>query len=224
MTEGAAVRWPGIECRPYRRGDRSAVREICCETGHLGDPIDPYFGDREVFADFVTLWYTDVDPAWSFVAVDRGRVVGYLLGCADSMRYNREAPRLWRRLALKAVARGVILRPSTAPMASRLLVDFLTERPSFGWYGERFPAHLHINLLPEARGRGAGRMLMEAFCGALQSAGVPGVFLETSCENERAVAFFEAMGFEPLHAAPSPGGRSADGGRLHVLGMGMRLS
>ena len=27
--------------RGYRRSDREAVRKLCCDTGFLGDPIDP---------------------------------------------------------------------------------------------------------------------------------------------------------------------------------------
>ncbi|MER3396076.1 MAG: hypothetical protein C4318_01240 [Acidimicrobiia bacterium] len=210
-------------CRKYEPNDRAAVRFICCETGHLGDPIDPYFSDREVFADFVTRYYTDVDSAWSWVLEDRGEVVGYLTGCPDSKVYAAKVKKVWALVATKALARGVPLRPSSGRLTWRLLWDVARERPSFGHYGPEYPAHLHINLLPQARGRGGGRMLIDAYLAALRAASIRGVFLETSCENTRAVAFFRSMGFAPLHAAPSPGGRLADGGRIHVLAMGMRL-
>jgi ribosomal protein S18 acetylase RimI-like enzyme len=211
-------------CRRYEPSDRDAVRHICCETGHLGDPIDPYFGDREVFADLVTAYYTDIDPSWSLVVEVGGRVLGYLTGCADSREYAKSIPHIWRKVAAKSLARGVLVRPATAPLAWRTLVDMAIEQPTFGWYGEEFPAHLHINLLPEARGIGAGRMLIESYTELLRKAEVPGVFLETSCENTRAVSFFRAMGFEPLHTAPSPGSRQRAGGRIHVLAMGKRLT
>lgn len=210
-------------CRRFEPSDRDAVRYICCETGYLGEPIDPYFGDREVFADFVTAYYTDVDPSWSFVVDDGGGVIGYLTGCADSREYGIAVRKIWRRIGLKALARGVLLRPSTAPTAWRMLADLAMERPVVGWYGEPYRGHLHINLLPEARGRGAGRQLIEAFTEALRTAGVPGVFLETSCENTRAVGFFRAMGFEPVDSWPAPGCRRQQRGRIHVLAMGKRL-
>lgn len=212
-----------LKCRPYEDGDRAAVRLICCETGHLGDPIDPYFSDREVFADFVTSYYTDIDPSWSWVLEHSGEVVGYLTGCANSRAYAAAVKKLWATVAAKAFARAVLFRPGTAPLAWRLLWDTAWERPSFGEYGPEYPAHLHINLLPQARGAGGGRLLIEVYVEALRRAGIQGVFLETSCENARAVAFFRSMGFEPLHAAPSPGGRLPGGGRMHVLAMGKRL-
>jgi hypothetical protein len=37
--------------RPYRAGDREAVREIACDTALAGEPVELFFSDREVFAD-----------------------------------------------------------------------------------------------------------------------------------------------------------------------------
>src|SRR5438445_597293 len=66
--------------RPYRASDRDAVRRLCCETGFLGKPIDPVFADRELFADFLTGYYTDWEPESAFVLETGGEVKGYLLG------------------------------------------------------------------------------------------------------------------------------------------------
>ena len=53
--------------RKYRPSDRAAVRRLCCETGFIGNPIDPVFEDRELFADFLTAYYTDFEPESAFV-------------------------------------------------------------------------------------------------------------------------------------------------------------
>jgi GNAT superfamily N-acetyltransferase len=81
---------------------------------------------------------------------------------------------------------------------------------------ERWPAHLHINLLPAARGTGLGRRLMESWLEQLRQAGSAGCHLGTILENTRAVTFFEKMGFEK-YGEPSliQGMRGPDGGRLH---------
>jgi hypothetical protein len=47
--------------------DREAVRKLCCETGFLGEPIDPVYQDRELFADFLTTYYTDHEPESCFL-------------------------------------------------------------------------------------------------------------------------------------------------------------
>ena len=66
--------------RSYREGDREAVRQLCCQTGFLGSPIDPVYEDRKLFADFLTTYYTDWEPESSFVVEIDGEIRGYLLG------------------------------------------------------------------------------------------------------------------------------------------------
>src|SRR5580658_5685961 len=69
-----------IIIRPYAPTDRTTTRQICCDTGFLGDPIETIFTDREVFADLFTSPYLNYEPNCAWVAETDGRVVGYLLG------------------------------------------------------------------------------------------------------------------------------------------------
>ncbi len=66
------------------------------------------------------------------------------------------------------------------------------------------PAHLHINLLPEAQGGGNGRKLMRAALEQLRADGVSGIHLEVNRENLRAVGFYEVMGFGRVGEKGSP--------------------
>ena len=66
--------------RGYRSSDREAVCKLCCETGFLGEPIDPVYEDRQLFADFLTTYYTDHEPESCFVLEIDGEIGGYLLG------------------------------------------------------------------------------------------------------------------------------------------------
>src|SRR5207244_12417609 len=72
--------------RGYKTSDRIAVRKLCCATGFLGTPIDPVFQDPELFADFLTPYYTDHEPEWSFVLDVDGEIRGYLLGSRKPLR------------------------------------------------------------------------------------------------------------------------------------------
>ncbi|MDE3097403.1 MAG: GNAT family N-acetyltransferase [Chloroflexota bacterium] len=204
--------------RPYRPEDRDAVRRICFLTGYMGDPADWYWRDERSFADVWSSYYTDAEPESLFVADADGRVVGYLLGCVDSGR-------AWNPVrigARHAVGRLCLFRPGTAGFLWRTILDValgrLLRRPAMeGSFSDpRWPSHLHINLLPEARGSGAGRALMTAWLDRLRAVGSPGCHVETLAENGRAIAFFKAMGFE-RHGEPRlvPGERSREGGRLH---------
>src|SRR5437660_8765481 len=66
--------------RGCRKSDREAVRKLCCNTGFLGEPIDPVYEDRELFADFLTTYYTDHEPESCFLLEVDGEISGYLLG------------------------------------------------------------------------------------------------------------------------------------------------
>src|SRR6266705_3189842 len=72
--------------RGYRRSDREAVRKLCCDTGFLGEPIDPVYEDRELFADFLTTYYTDHEAESCFLLEVDGQISGYLLGSRKPLR------------------------------------------------------------------------------------------------------------------------------------------
>lgn len=204
--------------RRYERRDRDAVRHICFVTGYLGDPVDWQWRDPDSFADFFSGYYTDHEPGSAWVVDIDGEVRGYLLGCIDSGRAI--APTAY--FAHHLLRRGLAFRPGTAGMVWRSVGDILADAPRRRLPPPRFddprwPAHLHIDLLPEARGRGAGAALMRSFLDGLVELGVAGCHVETVAENTRAVAFFEAMGFRRhLRAFSTPGLRSPTGGRHHV--------
>ena len=62
--------------------------------------------------------------------------------------------------------------------------------------------NLHIDLLPQAQGRGLGRQLIERFLAALRAGGVPSVHLGVGERNAGAIAFYERLGFHLLGTDP----------------------
>lgn len=207
-----------VRVRPYRRGDRDRVRHICFVTGYMGEPVDWLWRDQESFADLFCGWWTDHEPGSALVAEVDGEVAGYLLGCSDSRRVENPV----RLMAHHLFGRGLLARPGTAGVLWRMIgdaaVDGLRRQlPAATVYDPRWPAHLHIDLLPVCRGRGVGRTLVRRWLDTLAEQGVPGCHLETMSENTGAISFFEAMGFERRdEPRPVPGFRSPGGNRLHV--------
>jgi ribosomal protein S18 acetylase RimI-like enzyme len=200
--------------RRYRPADRNAIRSIVHATGFMGDSAAWYWRDVPSFADVWTAYYTDVEPETLFVADDDGAVVGYLTGSVDS----RRAPNPRSAILQQMVRRQLLLRPGTAGFFWRSLWDALRNPsvPSGELSDPRWPSHLHINLLPAGRGRGAGRMLMQAWFARLREVGSPGCHLGTLAENTNAISFFEHAGFE-RHGPPLlvPGLRMRSGARMH---------
>jgi ribosomal protein S18 acetylase RimI-like enzyme len=184
----------------------------------MAEPADWYWRHAESLAEIWTGYYTDYEAESTFVAVRNGGIIGYLTGCIDS----RLAPSPERAIARAAWRHALFLRPGTAGFLWRGLKDSLLQAGTLS--GEladrRWPSHLHIYLVSEARGRGAGSALMEAWFAQLRDAGSAVCHLGTLLENRRAIGFFERMGFrrfgEPRLA---PGMRSPSGDRHHLLFM-----
>jgi len=184
-----------MHIRPYRLSDRTALRRLALDTSDRGRPGPAPLNDPELSADLLTRYYTDLEPAATFVAEDKGAVVGYLTGCLDSRRHARALA--WRVVPTafaKAMARGSFFRPGAglwlrAFFANRRLIQ--ERRRCLGDY----PAHIHINLADGARGRGAGGQLLAAFFDLARGAGAGGVHLGMRADNDKARAFFEKQGF-----------------------------
>jgi len=214
-----------ITVRPYRAEDRAAVRQICHFTGYMGDPISWQWRDRESFADTFSSYYTDREPESSLVAELDGRVVGYLLGCRNTAVVGDPLRPLYGQL----VSRGLLWRTGTAGFLWRSardgLVELAARRPLLREPTDpAHPAHLHINLLPEARGAGVGRRLVSQWFATLVDEGIPGCHLGTWAENHHAIAFFRSVGFGAMGPPTNmPGMRSPSGARHHVLWMATDL-
>ncbi|MCS5713803.1 GNAT family N-acetyltransferase [Herbiconiux sp. CPCC 205716] len=162
---------------PARPGDRAAVLAICVRTGDAGRDATALHPDPRVLTDRWAAPYLDLEPELAVLAELDGDVLGYVLGTADTARFAERFaahPSSLTADERKEHAAGLI-----SPEAARL------------------PAHLHIDLLPAAQGRGAGRSLIEAFVAALP-AGTAGVHLVVDPANTGAQAFYPRVGFREL--------------------------
>jgi ribosomal protein S18 acetylase RimI-like enzyme len=142
-------------------------------------------------------------------------VVGYLAGCMDTAAMSPSTDETMRAVIRK---HWLLFRPGTAGFLYRGMLDTMRdkERASGDFIDPRWPAHLHIDLLPVARGSGLGAALMERWLNKLKEANSPGCHLLTLVENKRALSFFEKMGFRK-HGDPTlvAGMRGKRGERLH---------
>ncbi len=152
---------PGI-IRSYTPADRPAVRKIYGMDEFARPRLQqkyPLYG--EYLADEMS-YYPDYEPETLFVAEVAGQVVGALLGAVDSGRFEQVYRQRIRRLLLRRGMSGAYGWPGWLPAVLR------TE-----WAGrhiqapkvdrQRYPAHLHIGILPDWRRQGLGRELMKRY-------------------------------------------------------------
>lgn len=208
-----------LEVRPFHPADRAPLSELFRYAGE-GSPTGSLWGHPASEAQIYLDPYVELEPESLFVAQVDGALVGYLTGCLDTESFPGEGTRMQaaireHRLVLKRGPRSFFLRAGLDSI--RLL---LRRQPTAGEFTDpRWPAHLHINVAPAARGTGAAQGLMQSWLGRVEEAGVPGCHLQTLVENTRAVRFFERAGFVPFGPRPQVPGIRHEGAVLHQLTM-----
>lgn len=177
--------------RPVLPSDQRAVGDIAYATGFFGDSARIFFPAPALFrALWVAAYFRGAGFA-GFVAEVDAQVVGYVLGAPDGGLYRAGLRRAVPDVLAALPARGVL---ACLPYLGRAAV----------WHAPladpaRFPAHLHLNLLPEARGYRLGERLLRAHLSILAGAGVSGVQLSTTSENEAALGLYRKLGFQVIH-------------------------
>jgi GNAT superfamily N-acetyltransferase len=185
-----------IDIRAYENRFLPDIEAICYRTGYMGGDLTGTgaFNDRGLFGTIFCRYYPLFEPENCFVAVSGERALGYIMGTMDTRAQEQRFFRaMYPRIALRLPVAFIRYRESfrvvmrlpamarAAAMDDRLL--------------DAYPAHLHINLLPEARGLGVGRELLSRFEGHAASRGAAGVHLWTTDRNARAVVFYRENGY-----------------------------
>jgi ribosomal protein S18 acetylase RimI-like enzyme len=197
-ADGGVTPHPFI--RPYRPADRDDVSVICLRTAAGGGDATGLYSDDALMPEVFALPYLEYAPDLAFV-VDGGdgRALGYVIGVADTRAFVEWWKREW--------APGFRRRhPAPGPPTGRepgfteaQLID-AGANPDRMLIAEvdAYPAHLHIDLLPQLQGRGMGRRLIDTLRAALAERGVPAVHLGMDAANTAARAFYDRLGFHEL--------------------------
>lgn len=183
--------------RPFRAGDEADLADVCLRTADAGADATGVLSDDRLWAELFVLPYVARHPNTAFVVEGDARVLGYIVSAPDTDAFEAWFRRIWWP------ARGSRFpRPGADRRESGLLAyaDARGSRPDPR--AADYPAHLHIDLLPELQGQGFGRALVERLSEELRSLGVSGLHLVASADNTSAVAFYDRLGFTRLPSAP----------------------
>ena len=186
---------PDFSIRSYKSADTSAVYEICLKTGNSGQDATHLFSDPLVLGHIYVGPYMEFEPQSVFILEDDQGPCGYIMGVLDSQTYYQWMHSEWLP-KIRVNYKKPTGNPNTwdetekitdllfHPVAQRLLTDY--------------PAHLHIDLLSRAQGKGQGKLLMDRFIDYLKYNKIPGLHLELSSNNDRAFNFYRKYGIEEL--------------------------
>ncbi len=173
--------------RKYQNKDFEATKYVC-----LNDMLgkEGYKTIIEYVEYMFCRYYLEKEPENCFVAVDEDdNVVGYVYGVRDYDKYQANFGEYINYVA------GIENR--------RFLSEALTEMYDHAIYKEAYPAHLHIDILPDYQSKGIGSKLITAFCENLKEQNVKGVMLIVGTDNNGARRFYERNGFTLLQDMPT---------------------
>ncbi len=180
--------------RPFHLCDLGSLYRICLLTGNSGSDASYLFSDPDLLGQFYAAPYAVLEPELCFVLTCSGIPCGYILGTSDSEKFYHRCETEWFPLLRERYPLPQTNDNSLEQRIVRLIHVGYKPNDDLNSY----PAHLHIDLLPEAQGKGMGRKLIEAFNNKLKELNVPAVHLQVGKNNTGAVQFYERVGFQRI--------------------------
>lgn len=157
--------------RPYSAQDRSAVEKICV----------PQQNDlSKALLNCFCRYYIDQEPDNCFVCLEDDIVCGYVL-CSENF-YQ------WKKQLIEHYANA---DPISFAIATATIDNL---HP----HAAEYPAHLHIDFVPNAQSKGYGTAIISRLCDHLRQKSIPGLMLDVSAENIGAQCFYQRNGFTVL--------------------------
>ncbi|MPV38850.1 GNAT family N-acetyltransferase [Georgenia subflava] len=180
----------------YRPSDHDTLYEICLRTGDAGQDASGRHDDPALLGHVYLGAYLHLEPGLARVlrGVD-GVAAGYVVGTADTVAFEKACHEVWwpplrARYPLPA-------ETDDSPDADLVRTIHRGLRTTGDWL-PRYPAHLHVDLLPPAQGNGHGRALLETFFDAVGARGAAGVHLGVGSQNVAAIGFYEHLGLRTV--------------------------
>lgn len=193
-----------ITIRPVRASDLDALYRVALETGDGGADASALYRDAKLLGHIYAAPYAVLSPETVFVAACGPVVVGYIVGASDTAAFEASLEATWW-----PTLRAVYPDPAEASRADWTLdqrrmrtIHHPPRTPC--QITDVYPSHLHINLLPAARGEGVGQALVGRWLRTVQELRSTGVHLAVGVSNTRAIRFYELCGFREPHGLPSP--------------------
>lgn len=182
--------------RPARTTDPAEVArlyDVCIRTGASGGDATSLYAQPELLPAVYLGAYLAFEPGLAFVlADDDDRAVGYVIGATDTRDLAARCEREWWPALRERYPLG---SAEDGTLDAKLIGLIHAPVPLPAEAIDRFPAHLHVDLLPEGQGGGNGRRLLETLFDALRARGVTGLHLGVDTTNTHAVGFYEHLGF-----------------------------
>lgn len=184
--------------RDVRPGDETGTYHVCLKTGNYGQDGEPFYReDPDALGRIFVGPYLAYAPEFGVILEDDQGICGYALGALDSRAFYQRYETEWRP---RLCARFPAPEGDPATWTRVQQIHHLYHHPDYYCPEphEKYPAHLHIDLLERAQGRGFGRQMLDQVMVRLREQGSPGAHLGVSIPNKTALGFYKRLGFQEL--------------------------
>lgn len=172
-----------MHIRKMTADDIPQAEYICIKTAD--EKLINSESKREITLLLYNKYYTRCEPENCFVLADNSDLaVGYIL-CAENYKrykksfYKNELKQLFK-IKPSAVIEGI-----SCVMGNRI-------------FSKNYPAHMHIDILPEYQSKGYGTMLLTALTEQLKKKHISGLMLIVDSSNTNAVKFYRKNNFKNI--------------------------
>ena len=191
--------------RQAKISDMDDLYDICIRTGNYGEDARNLYNNHEALGIYYVGPYVAFEQDLAFVLEDKIGICGYVLGTKETKTFFKKMTEEWLPKYQKRFP-----MPDGDPekwnMDQKIIALIHNPRVSIPDSLNNFTAHLHIDLLPRARKKGNGRLMIETMHKKLKILRKKGVFLDVGINNLNAQSFYEKIGYKKHQVTPSKEG------------------
>ncbi len=171
-----------MNIRPYEEKDKENVRFVCLNSE---GPCKSSKRKQNFLLTTYCDYFIEKEGHNCFVAVNENdEAIGYIL-CAENYDNFKKT---FTEEYLPRIKKYEFKFRKSAQLSTKLQEE----------YKEEYPAHMHIDVLPEYQRMGLGSKLTDRLCEHLKAKGVKGVCLTVWAGNKTGRSFYEKYGFSYL--------------------------
>lgn len=169
-----------LSIRKYEPKDKEDVRFACLNSEGGGMPAELCEFILHIFCDY----YIEQEPENTFVLDDDGKAVGYIFCAEDFGKFKPVYDAQYAPLIAHLGEENIRWAAEAYDLHAK--------------YRDTYPAHLHIDLLPQYQRMGWGGKLINTLFDHLREKGIKGVMLTAGTGNTVGGNFYKKYGFEQL--------------------------
>ncbi len=183
-----------IQIRNFHPTDLPYLYKICLKTADSGKDATQLYKDPFLVGQYFAAPYANFEPDLTFILTLNEKPYGYILGTSDTINYYKWLNKYW----LPILRKRYKIPEQNDKTKDANIIRLIHNESYLKNELSDYPAHLHINLLPEPQGMGMGKKLIYTFITKLKQLHIIGLHLEVGKTNTGAIQFYERVGFKVI--------------------------